>query len=187
MVNRWIKTLFILGLFIIGSSLAFFIKQSANEDYEVYVDELINQFSKEVRKEYGLCCSGSGGSMPYNVVSIKVKFQSNKHATIEEARELDVKLIEKFLKLINAHEKIRPYLCKYPFPVSGAQMSISFFAPDNSDHTDGSVCYVSQTNGNLTYYTYDEPTKGLKEIFQEPYTESLKIVETTSKHPPFKL
>jgi hypothetical protein len=163
------------------------MKVSAKEEdddspiYTRYVAEVTSAFLKEMYKEYGFECGASGGSMPYDVEEILVKLVAYRSATIEQARELEVKATERFAQIINAHEKIRPFLREYPFPSGRVRVSISFrpskkafSLPSKND-----VTYVLQAKNKLVYLAYDpdHPYVG-KRIKDEPYEEALRIVQS---------
>ncbi|MBS0584872.1 MAG: hypothetical protein JSR76_01055 [Verrucomicrobia bacterium] len=61
--------------------------------YDKYVDEIISSFTKDVEKQYGVVCYGSGGRMPRDVETIKLCFNAYQRATIDEAREMVVGLL----------------------------------------------------------------------------------------------
>lgn len=175
--------------------------------YEKYVNEIIRSFSKEMEKEYGLTCSGSGGRMPQDVEQISIFFDANRHATIDEARELFIAVTEKLVNKINQHEKIRPYLREFPFTLASADkiftwcrahISISFLRDDGSHYTDGSVAYISQGKRGVYYCSAEiQKRKGpnfidfdgtveigkvtedevLIDLIEEPLEEALKIVQ----------
>ena len=101
------------------------MKKSIND--EVFANEVTHSFIQEVKKKWGFQCEHTGGSMPYDIESLSVGFAIYKNVTIDEARELEVMLIEEFLEVTNAHEKIRPFLREYPFPAARANISLSFY------------------------------------------------------------
>ena len=70
---KHVKTLFFLIFFMVNS-------MNANERpvYVKYVHEIVNEYKKEMKKEYGLQCIGSGGSMPHDVAEIGVMFTIQK-------------------------------------------------------------------------------------------------------------
>ena len=109
-------------------------------NYPVYTHQVINLLKKHVEKEYGLRCYGRGGSMPYDVMSLTVDFQSKEEVTIERARELVVPICEKFLKIVNSHEDIRPFLREYPVPVNRLTLTINFKELPNEDFADRIEC-----------------------------------------------
>jgi len=152
------------------------------EDYEVYVNQIISSFSAEMKKEFGLICWGSGGKMPHDVEEVEVAFICYKHANIEEARELEVKVTEKFIQAINSHEKIRPFLREYPFRADRAQVSIAFENRKTKlSYFDGSVASVFQVKNKIFYRADKEGSYVLIPLMDEPYEEALKIVNESSK------
>jgi hypothetical protein len=156
-------------------------KVSAKEDddspiYTRYVAEVTSSFLREMHKEYGFECGASGGCMPYDVEEISVKLVAYRSATIEQARELEVRATERLAQLINAHEKIRPFLREYPFPSSRARVTISF--RKRGKHLTDDVEFVCHAKNKLYYLAHDpdHPYVG-KDIKNEPYEEALKIVQ----------
>lgn len=170
---------FFLILTIIGVTMH--AKEYESPLYTQYAVEIIQSFSKQVEKEFGFECIGSGGSMPHDVQEISAKFIVYQDATIPQARELEVKLTEKFVQIINAHEKIRPFLREYPFPSSRACVSISFEKPSKTSPLSiksQNVKYVFQARSRI-FYQAENPLNQYvyKDIKDEPYEEALKIVQ----------
>jgi hypothetical protein len=176
---------------IIVLTLFMGLKVNAKDDdespmYTRYAAEVTSAFLKEMYKEYGFTCGASGGSMPYDVEEILVQLVANRSATIEQARELEVKATERFVQIINAHEKIRPFLREYPFPSARARVSISFREPKKKKKappTNNDVEFVCHAKNRLYYLGHnpDNPYVG-KDIKDEPYEEALKIVQSNNKH-----
>jgi hypothetical protein len=168
-------------------------KMNAEEDespiYTQYVAEVTSTFLKQVYKEFGIECGASGGSMPYDVESIYVQLSAYRSATVEEARELEVILTEKFVQVINAHEKLRPFLREYPFPPGRARIALSFEKSKKKNHfTDDDITFVCHAKNRL-YYLAKNPDNPYvrKDIKDEPYEEARKIVqENALKKPPQK-
>lgn len=168
--------------FVFALMMFAWVKMNASEegskDYLKYVDEITRRFSKEIKKEFGIECTGSGGSMPHDVQEISMEFVAYQRATVEQARELEVKITEKFVQAINAHEKIRPFLREFPFPSGRTEVGISFFKRNNIPYIDGSVAYVSHIRSKIHYRAEDPDNPHLfKPITSEPYEEALKIVQ----------
>ena len=150
--------------------------------YTQYVAEITRAFSKQIKKEFGLECEGNGGCMPYDVEEISIEFAAYQRATVEQARELEVKITERFIQMINAHEKIKPFLRETPFPSYRARVGISFYQRNNNiPYIDGSVAYVSQLKGKI-YYRAENPDNPyvFEQIKDEPYEEARKIVQSTT-------
>lgn len=155
-------------------------KINKSEDYEFYVNQIKESFVREMEEQYGLICNGHGGRMPRDVEEISIDFISYHHATVEEARRLEVTVTEKFLNKINNNEKIRPFLREYPFKTNRAEVGISFRKPDNTLYSDGSVGFVYQVNNKIFYRAESEGSPKLIPIMEEPYEEALKIVQSSS-------
>ena len=149
-------------------------------EYTQYASEVTNAFVKEMYKKYGLECGACGGSMPWDVEKISVSLHSDRSATIEQARELEVRATERFVQIINAHEKIRPFLREYPFPPGRARVMIAFYPKKRffSPAIKSDVELVSHVKNKIFYEvkTVEHPHL-FKEIMKEPYEEALKIVQ----------
>jgi len=141
------------------------------------VYEIVNLFNKEVYEKYRLSCSGVGGSMPYDITKIGVRLDTNRKISIEEARELQVRSTERLVEMINASEKIRPYLIEYPWTSSRVEIAISSSKDDGSCYEDG-VSFIFQAKEKLFYYgKQDEHSLGPK-ILEETYVDAKKIVDS---------
>jgi len=174
----------IFAFFVISTLFGFKMQDSKpikSIDYVVFVKEVTNSFIKQIEKEYGFRCCGSGGSMPFDIMSITIKLISHKIVTMDEARELEVNLIEKFLKIINSHEKIRPYLREYPFPASRADIMISFRNKNNRRQPEG-ISLIFQARNQIFYEVNDSKTDRLVNVGEESYDEALKIVQEKQKN-----
>jgi hypothetical protein len=187
------KKYFVIFLSITMILAKLHAKEKDSPNYVRYVDQIISSFSKEMHKNYSLECIGDGGRMPYDVEEISLRFVAYRRATVEEARELEVKTTERLVQIINAHEKIRPSLREYPFPASRARVSVSFRESKKSKarEADNDVALVFQANGRIFYQAYTpENPHVAKDIKDETYEEALKIVQkdlaknspTTSKN-----
>jgi hypothetical protein len=176
MMLRQVKSYIVSILMIVSFSLD--AKDDDSPIYTQYVAEVTSSFLKEMYKEYGFECGASGGKMPYDVEEILVQLVAYRSATIEQARELEVKATERFAQIINAHEKIRPFLREYPFPASRASVTISFRKKRQHLPQENDVKLVGQAKNKLYYLAHDpdHPYVG-KKIKDEPYEEALKIVQ----------
>lgn len=150
--------------------------------YIKYAEEIMDEFAREMNKEYGLICIGDGGGLAYDVRVLNVKFIAYLSLNLEEARELEVRATQRLLEKINQHEKIRPFLREYPFPPYRAEVSIQF-KDQNDDYPAGSIAYVSQIK-NTIYFCIENPTKKntIKEISSEPFEKAAKIVAQNPPH-----
>jgi hypothetical protein len=162
-------------------------KEDESPVYLRYVAEVTSSFLKEMHKEYGFECGASGGSMPHDVEEILVQLVTYRRATIEQARELEVKATERFAQIINAHEKIKPFLREVPFPAGRACVTIAFRKKKNAPAAENDVSFVCHAKNRIYYLAHNpnNPYVG-KDIKDEPYEEALKIVLSNAlkKDPP---
>jgi hypothetical protein len=172
---------------VIALTLFAGLKVSAKEYesslYLQYVAEVTSSFLKEMYKKHGFECGASGGEMPYDVEVISVKLVTYHSATIEQAREWEIKTTERFAQIINAHEKIRPFLREHPFPSNRAKVSISFDKPKKKKNssTDPNVELVFQARGKIFYCARKADNQYLfDDLHVEPYEEALKIVQSNA-------
>jgi hypothetical protein len=166
----------ILGFFILLILSPKIYSNSEDIPYDQYANEIIKEFVTEMRKEFGLKCLGSGGSMPNDVESIEIMLVSYEKASEEKARELEIKATERLTAMVNAHEKIRPFLREYPFPPQRAEVMISFIDKNMKPFSSDSVALIFQAKGNLNYRAYNPKTKQYTVLFNESYEEAKKIV-----------
>lgn len=163
--------------------LSIFSKINAmdNFNFRAEAKKITDIVMHEMEKDYSLYCDGKGGSMPDNLRSIAVSFVAYRKGSIEEAREIEVKAIQRFIKLINEDEKLRPYLCEFPFPSRGIEVSISYNKQDDSFYPIGELAFISHINGIIRYKTYDPKTDQFTLLYQEPYEEASKLVQANKK------
>jgi hypothetical protein len=148
-------------------------------DYEVYVDEVCNVLAKEMKDEYDLICIGTGGRMPHDVEEIGMLFDCHRSVAIDEARELELIIMRRMVELVNQHEKIRPFLREFPFPLSRADIQLSF--PRMNDLGVSNIDCSFLARGNLMYYTYDFSEEKLQKVHVEPLEDALKIFESSPR------
>ncbi len=155
----------------------------SGEEYEKYVNEIVQEFRTEMARDYNLICIGGGGRMPYDVEEIKVEFHAQTQATLEEARELEIKVTQRFLDKINQHTKIRPFLREHPFKPFRAEVSITFvneqghWWPPNE-----SIAFVFQVKNKIHYFKNDLLKECAIKIHTEPYDEAEKLVDQGPSH-----
>ena len=178
---KHVKILFFLIFFMVNSMHA-----KERPVYVKYVHEIVNEYIKEMEREHGLHCIGSGGGMPKDVEEVGVMFTIQKKVTsLEEARELEIAAIQKLLDHINNHPKIRPFLREYPFKYDRVRISISFTDKNNEQFTDGSITYMFQAKNNLFYCTsekyiakgYQITDPDTNEVYTVPDREDYKLID----------
>ncbi|MBA2367793.1 MAG: hypothetical protein H0V82_02070 [Candidatus Protochlamydia sp.] len=162
-------------------------EQNAKEEYVPYVLEIRHAFAKKMKEKYGLIPSGYGGALRQNVEMLSMDFTTYRRATIEEARGLQLIAMDQFVKAINGHEKIGPFLIAKPFSYNRIVISINFKGP-NGRYSDGSVTNVYNINGlasnrenrnKFFYYKVDPYKNDLIDLHSEHYDEALKTFIVT--------
>ena len=176
-MNKTLKFLFLL-LFLSISFISF----SEEENYKkraFYRSQIVDTFVREMENEFGLLCIGEGGSMPYDIQEISLRFKAYQKATVEEARELLVMVTERFIQIVNAHQKIAPYLREYPATPAIADIAISFCKNNHYPYMDGSVAHALTVNNKIFYKKQDPDSQKykLKALYEEPYEKALEIVQ----------
>lgn len=154
-----------------------FLSLSAEEfDYRAHADKITQRFIAEMKQEFSLDCDGMGGSMPDDLQSIEVSFVAYRKGSIEEAREIEVKAIQRLTALINEDEKLQPYLRTVPFPTRGIEISLSFDQRNGAFYP--GLSFISHINGILRYKKNDPKTDRFVLIHQESFEEAVKILES---------
>ena len=132
-------------------------------EYLKYVNEVINEHVDLMKKDHGLHCSGSGGNMPNDVEEIKIMYnlhsKSSDSISIEDARKLEVDAVQKLVRIINKHEKVRPFLREYPFGPERVDVSIGFYKNGNETSTDGSITFVFNVGEKIYYRATETRTR----------------------------
>lgn len=152
---------------------------NSTQEYITYAQEVMNQFQREVEKEFGIKCTGSGGGMAHDVEVINMFFDADRTATVEEARELHVNCTEKLIFLMNSHEKIRPFLRKYPADKDNAHIMISFNRKKSPQGKNEYIEVMHLARGKIFYKIEDSKTGRYFSVLEEPYEEAVKIVQET--------
>ncbi len=150
---------------------------------------LIQSYAKKIKETEHWYCDGVGGGFDYDRIRVLgTGFEiDNPEVSVDEARVFFVKALEGFLDEINNDLKARPYLVHYPFTCDDVRFGISF--PFNSPLfiSDVNVASVTIINGKIYYDSYNKATGKLIDLYEEDYSEALKIVKETqtfsSEHP----
>lgn len=178
--------IFIFVLFVLCTSCQNNTKDPVNEGYEKYeryVRQIEQAFAEQMKREFNLQCIGNRGRMHEKVEEMGMKFNAYRRATIEEARALQLLVMDRFVQAINAHEKIQPFLQERPFTFKSIEISIAFEGV-NGRYADGSVDYIfnvsdaatATENKNTLFYSSEDPFTGRSvDLFKEPYEEAVRL------------
>lgn len=146
-------------------------------DYEKDADAVTARVAKKIHQETGLKLMGIGGGMIQQINRMGMSFARYGDLSMEEARELLVYCVEEYLDAINADEKIRPYLCCYPFSPNNIEINIFIYGEDRRAPPIGFLTVVAEIYGRMTYKIHQPDPVIMKTIHEEPYNEAKKLVE----------
>jgi len=207
MFFKWFKTiiLLIITVFLWVYGPFYFTKQErdsrkkkaeeikAKSEYLPYINEIYSTFAKEMKEKFKLIPSGYGGIRKRKVEMLSLNFTTERRATVDEARGLQLFLMEQFVKKINAHEKLKSFLIEQPFSKKRINIALDFEEP-NGSYYDKSVTSVFNIDGlasntenrNRIFYMGIDPFKNMPvEIHNETYVEALEILKNSPDLDPF--
>lgn len=166
----------------------------AYDTYYKYVNEIVDAFTQTMKNELNLVCNGTSHMMHSKVEQIGLSFDAKKRVTIEEARAIHLYAINKLAQIVNAHEKIQPFLKEQPFSHKSISIGISYNCIRNWNF-DGSPTYVSnvsdqdcalkENRNNIFYRAADPFTWDLIPLFQEHYDTAVKLAQASNLKFPY--
>lgn len=164
-----------------------FLEDEANYNtYKDYIPEIEVAFAIQMLDEFGLLWNGNSHQMHGKVEILGMEFIAYRRASIPEARALCLTVMDKFVKAINAHDNIQPFLEVQPFNYGHVKVSISFKG-ENGCYCDGSVSSVSTISekasdpadvNKLIYYTSDAYSAKSNVILRESHEEAVRLAES---------
>lgn len=179
MADKLILMIAVLTLWLNGLLYA----AGAREEYEGYVQEIKTTFKEEMEKELALHAYGGTDHMDNTIEALGINFMARRRATIEEARALVLLVIDRFVRAINDHEKIQPYLAERPFTHKRVSISIRFKNQNGESYVDGSVASIffgsdlstSKYRNHLSYEAEDPIIERSILFRRESYEEAVKL------------
>ena len=151
---------------------------SKTEDYEKLANKITTRTANRLENEKRLILIGTGGQMMDDIQMMYMGFQFFHPIDIKSGRDLLICAVNQYLKAINNDEKTRPYLHQYPFTADNIKIDIWIRNPNGTRVTLEKICYISASNGILTYYLDDPEKYSRKTLHQETYEEALNAVKT---------
>jgi len=142
-------------------------------------DRILAQYVKELQRDEKLHLYGHGGSMMNDVKVVEIYLLGNQKLSVDEARELFVKISEELIARYNNSEKIRPFLHNYPFTINNIDVQLAFQDENRRHQTDGNVALVFIAKQSICYCSYDRQKECFLDLHSEPYEEGLAIVNNT--------
>lgn len=147
----------------------------------LYLHEIRHAFAEEMFRDLQLVPRGNSGRTQEKIEEIGMDFTAHRKATIEEARALQLLVMEKFVQAVNAHEKIQPFLAARPFSYKNVSISIEF----DDEHPAVSCVYnvpdlawAEENRNRLFYYRKDALSGEMTHLHTEPYEEALKRISS---------
>lgn len=165
----------------------------AYDVYILYVDQIKKAFIPQIEKELNCSCFAHLSTTGEKIEKMRVYLEIDQAATIAEARALLLFVMDKYLKMINAHKEIQPYLIESPFNPLHLDSSIRFHST-NAIFSEGCVSSILNTSwpppsGKIVYWNEDpfesELAKASIRLFEESYEEAVKANEATPLQNPF--
>ena len=147
---------------------------------EKLANKILRKAAFQIQEKTGMFPSGDGARMMDEIKMLALSFRYYQEVSIEQGRELLVTSVEEFLSIINADDKIRPYLNNYPFEPQNIEIAIIFYNPNGSDIKLGELSVLSIIEGTLEYDVNDPKTTFLKTIYKESYEEALQKINDNS-------
>lgn len=152
------------------------------QPFDDYINEIEVSFAEQMEKDFDLHWNGTANVIWEKVKELGMSFTIHRKATIEEARALELFVIEKFVQAINQHEKIQPYLNQRPFTFEYVRITISF-KERNGYNSDGSIVYLFNVpdsartayRNHISYFSQDPFEDNQISLLDEPYEEAVKI------------
>ncbi len=168
------------------------LRSHETTELEDLVDQVFASFEKEIAREMGIVCNYIGGKMANGIEEVGACLRVYRPASMEEARELQVRVTEKLIKAINSKEKLKPYLKEVPLTHRSVKIRLEFRNSRDYCYDDNGLESVEVVGDEITYFkeltSAELEAKGILPIntpvfAKEKYMDALKIVE---KIPPQK-
>jgi hypothetical protein len=162
--------LVITSLFLSGCAQNFHNRLSSDEEL---ADECLKKAATRLKAEKDLYLCGTGGRMMDEIKMLALSFNFYKEVNVEEGRELLIEAVKALVDVVNADERIRPYLNNYPFSANNIQIRIFLQKRDFSAFGPDKLSVISSLQGILEYEIDDPETKLFKTVHKETYEEAL--------------
>lgn len=206
-LGQWVKISFILfSAFFLWNYGPFYFTEKEKEwrierqeevdakrEYIPYVNEICRTFGRKMREKLQLVPNATLGTMDRKIETMHMEFTAYRRATVEEARELQLLVMDQFLKAIHAHKKIQPFLKEQPFSNKSIMIGIDFKGP-HGYYCDGSVANIMniyqyggelEHRNKLFYYAADPLENKTFDLLTESYSDALKIINASTDSNPF--
>ena len=151
---------------------------------EKAVDDLIGQVVPSLSKKYKMKAFGTAIAMPGGTVKgLGLRFHLLGPLSVEALRKILVEAGNDFLQLVNADERVRPFLEVYPFTLDRIEVVLFLIDSKRFDLESPDVGTARIRNGVLSY-EWILRVKGrltTQKELKESYAEALKALQDSSK------
>jgi hypothetical protein len=145
--------------------------------YIKLADQITIKTAKQLQQEDNLILVGTGGRMMHDIQMMAMSFDIYHEVDLNEARELLVHAVEKYLLAINSDEKIRPYLHEYPFNAKNIEIRIWILNADKTVVALDKIFYCNAIEGICNYYLHLPEIYSRKLICEETFEEAVEKVK----------
>lgn len=174
------KILFsILAILLIITGFRLFDNTEKTPTLHTIVTKIFNKTGRNIEKNYFIHPSGEGGAMLGGIVrKLMLAFDTNRHLSKENLRELLIECNREVLKEVNSNEDIQKYLVERPFTEKNIEIIIYNHDKTGQELSDPDISIAEIVDGVLTYSTLDvgRPLQ-FKNTFSETYEEALQALK----------
>ena len=147
---------------------------------------LQNKVAKKVQKKHRAYGSGFGFWGPDCYEELKISFEYPSLLNQEEARYLIIDIAADFLAEVNKDEKIRPYLCQYPYTIENLNVPIFLKNNDYKTPIHPDYMLIKLFEGKITYKTKEEGQRyGYQSEETETFEEALDKLRQQDRVPDY--
>lgn len=137
-------------------------------DYSARAEKIRSQIIKKLKDELKISCYGGGGGYQGNVNYLSSSIEVYQIATIEQARNIFLYIMNNFIDALNADHIIRPYLNHFPANQSNIELTLRFIKSANENSEEQFIHTVHLIKNKLVYFINGSV------VYEEPYEEALK-------------
>ncbi len=139
------------------------------------------EYEKSLRPLYWFQRMGYGGALMHDIAEVSLTYAVLVDHDVASAREVAMDCIELFTTMINADEKVQPYLHERPFPPERFRLTLSIRNPDCSRYMGKGVSSVVFVHGKFGYFQYDPTTDYSTCLHSETYEEAKRIIDQKNR------
>ena len=122
--------------------------------YEPLFDNFMKIAVKKIEMKWGLQCLKAGGNIRDGVEELGFTFLKQRSTPLEEARKMEISIIDFLTNSINNDESLKPYIKNYPLKEDKIRVRLVFGKNEFHPFRDKISLYeVRPSKGRLLYHT----------------------------------